>query len=71
MSNLCKRIAKVKKPCARKRRQEQHRRCSKEYTYFKVLTRYGDEKIFESDRPITEVQAECVYGFLEARGIEK
>lgn len=27
MSNLCKRIAKVKKPCARKRRQAMHRKC--------------------------------------------
>ncbi len=70
MSNLCKRMAKAKKPCARKRRQEMHRRCSKKYTSFNIFTKYGENTIINTDRPMTEVEVYYVYGALSVSGIE-
>lgn len=70
MSNLCKRMAKAKKPCAKKRRQEMHRRCSKKYTSFNIFTRSGENTIINTDRPMTEVEVYYVYGALSVSGID-
>ena len=45
MSSLCKRMAKPKKVCARKRRQAMHERCTKKYTSFNVFTDYGENRV--------------------------
>lgn len=70
MSNLCKRMGKAKKPCARKRRQETYRRCSKKYTSFNIFTKYGKNTIIKTDRPMTELEVHYIYGALSVNGIE-
>ena len=70
MSNLCKRMGKAKKPCARKLRQEMHRRCSKKYTSFKIFTKHGENTIIKTDRPMTELEVHYIYGALSVSGID-
>ena len=70
MSNLCKRMAKAKKPCARKLRQEMHRRCSKKYTSFNIFTKHGENTTIKTDRPMTELEVHYIYGALSVSGID-
>ena len=70
MSNLCKRMAKAKKPCARKRRQETYRMCSKKYTSFNIFTKYGENTIINTDRPMTVEEVHFIYGALSVSGID-
>lgn len=73
MSNLCKRMAKKKPVCARKRRQEiyrHYRHCSKQYTKFLVYSPTGKNVEVSTLQPMTEVEAECRYGWLGVTGID-
>lgn len=70
MSNLCKRMAKAKKPCARKRKQEIRRRCSKKYTSFNIFTKYGENTVIKTERLMTEIEVHYIYGALSVSGIE-
>lgn len=70
MSSFAKRIAKPKKVIARKRRQAMHRHCSKEYTSFNVFTRDGKNTVLHTQRPMTEVEAQYIYGVLSISGID-
>ena len=70
MSNLCRRMAKPKKVCARKIRQEQRRHCTKQYTSFNISYRQGENLVVHTQRPMTEVEAQYIYGALSISGIE-
>lgn len=70
MSSLCRRMAKPKKICARKRRQEMHRRCNRQYTSFYIFTRNGENVVVHSEEPMTEVEAQYRYRALSIIGIE-
>lgn len=70
MSNLCKRMAKRKKVCARKRRQEMHKRCSKQYTSFNIFTDDGRNITVTSEKPMTLVEAQYHYHALSISGNE-
>lgn len=70
MSNLCKRLAKKKPVCARKRRQEIYRHCSKLYTRFSVYSPSGKNVEVSTLQPMTEVEAQSRYGWLSVKGIE-
>lgn len=70
MSNLCKRLAKKKPVCARKRRQKMHKRCSKKYTSFNIFTKYGENTTIMTNRPMTELEVHYIYGALSASGVE-
>ena len=70
MSNLCKKMSKKKPVCARKRRQETHRHCSKEYTKFSVFSPSGKNVEVSTMQPITEYEAQYKYGWLSVKGID-
>ncbi len=70
MSSLCRRMAKPKKICARKKRQELHRRCSRQYTLFNIFTRNGENVVVHSEEPMTVVEAQYRYRALSISGIE-
>lgn len=70
MSSLCKRLAKPKKLIVRKVRQEMNRRCRKEYTSFNVFTRNGKNMVLHTQRPMTEVEVQYIYGVLSVSGID-
>jgi len=70
MSSICRRIAKPKKVHARKRRQEMHRHCSKKYTSFNIFTKQGENVVINTQRPMTEVEAQYIYGALSISGID-
>ena len=70
MSNLCKRMAKPKKVCPRKKRQEMYRRCSKKYTSFNIFTKKGENTTIKTDRPMTEIEVHYIYGALSVSGID-
>ena len=68
MSSLCRRMAKPKKISARKKRQEMHRRCSRQYTSFNIFN--GENVVVHSEKPMTEVEAQYRYRALSISGIE-
>lgn len=70
MSNLCKRLAKPKKICARKRRQEMYRHCARLYTIFSVYSPSGKNVKVKTKKPMTEVEAQSRFGWLSVTGIE-
>ena len=70
MSNLCKRMARPKKVCPRKKRQAMHRRCSKKYTSFNIFTKDGKNTTIKTDRPMTEIEVHYIYGALSVSGID-
>ena len=70
MSNPCKRMAKPKKLTGRKIRQRLHERCSKQYTSFNIFTKYGENIVVHSDKPMTVVEAQYKYRALSISGID-
>ena len=70
MSNLCKRLAKTKKLSGRKIRQRLHERCSKQYTSFNIFTKYGENVVIHSNKPMTIFEAQYKYGALSISGID-
>lgn len=70
MSNLCKRLAKKKPVCARKRRQEIQRHCGKLYTRFSVYSPSGKNVEVSTMEPMTEVEAQSRFGWLSVKGID-
>ena len=73
MSNLCRRMAKPKKVCPRKKRQAMHKFCNEHYKYytsFNVFTKQGENLTVEAPRPMTIYEARIYFNVLCISGIE-